>query len=434
MRCTRVRIAALAIGLLLPAVAASQAEPDAFVREPDAREQAVVRAELGPRFRVLETDHYRVFSDTSPRYHRVVSGVLEQFHQLVRPRFFERDVDPLPFYLIEGGADFERFVTQRGLPEASAYGFYDRESRALYARRFFPDGRESGVGTLFHEATHAMIDAEFGLDGAPIWFHEGFASLFEVGRVLRGAWVYGNPNPWRESDFREAFEAGKVPALAAYLGAPEAMFRGAQAQRNIYYNTGRSLFLYVLLNHGEAQLRRFIRELRTGVSPPLALEHATGLALDRVEAQWHRSIREVNFGGDYLNRGVGPRALETLELGANAHPGYGNLRLNLAIAWLERGDREKAIENARAALADPRCIQPQLALSVLAHAIITTNASEAAGALTESLRYQPWNENVMKREFEMLAWMYEKIGDPARAGELRSELARLEALDRSARQ
>ena len=104
---------------------------------------------------------------------------------------------------------------------------------------------------------------------------------------------------------------------------------------------------------------------------------------------------------------------------------------NLAIAWLERGDREQAIENARAALADPRCIQPQLALSVLAHAIITTNAREAARALTESLGYQPWNEVVMKREFELLASMYDKIGETARAGELRSELARLEALDRS---
>ena len=184
--------------------------------------------------------------------------------------------------------------------------------------------------------------------------------------MLRGAWVYGNPNPWRETDFRKAFEAGRVPPLADYLRAPESRFRGADTERNLYYNAGRSLFLSVLLTQGEDALGRFVRELRAGKPGSAALEQATGLPLDRVEAQWHRSIREVNFGGDYLNRGVGPQALPILAEGAKAFPKYGNLRLALAMAEISRGEREPAIENARAALADPRCIQPQIALSVLA--------------------------------------------------------------------
>ena len=55
----------------------------------------------------------------------------------------------------------------------------------------------------------------------------------------------------------------------------------------------------------------------------------------------------------------------------------------------------------------------QLALSVLAEAILQKAANEAARSLVESLRYRPWNEHVMQREYEM-----------------RSELARLQALDR----
>jgi hypothetical protein len=426
----RAGLALAAAGWLLAASpAGAQQRPDAFLREPDRQAQDAVRKQLGARYRLLVTDHYRVFSDTSPRYHRVVAGVLEQFHQLVRPRFFERDIEPVDFYLIEQAVDYERFTKQRGFERASSFGFYDPEKRVLYARRYFPDGSESGVGTLFHEAVHAMIDAEFGRGKAPVWFHEGFASLFEVGRVLLGAWVYGNPNPWRETDFRTAFEAGRVPQLADFLRLTESSFRGDGQREMIYYNAGRSLFLSVLRTQGEIALRRFIQELRQGVSGELALEHATGLPLARVQTQWHRSIREVNFGGDYQNRGTGKDALEILSLGARKFPRDGNLRLALATLQIAAGDREHAIENARAALEDPRCIRPQLALSVIAHAILPANGPEAARALMEALRYQPWNEVVMKQDYELLAWMFGQIGDLARANAMRQELAALEALD-----
>jgi len=418
---------ALAIAILAGVASAQEQPPEALVREPGPEQQAAVRAEFGPGFRVLETDHFRVISDTSPRYHRVVSGVLEQFHQLVRPRFFDRDIKPVPFYLID--TDFERFMSARGLPNSGGYGVYDFRSRSLYARRYFPDGRESGVGTLFHEATHAMIHAEFEPGAPPSWFHEGFASLFEQGRVLRGRWVYGNPNPWREAPFRVAFEAGKVPALAELLRTPDAALQTDDANRNLLYNAGRSLFLSVLLKQGEPALRTFVQGLRGGETAGHALEHATGLPLAQIESAWHQSIREVNYGGDYLKRGSRPRGFDVLVEGARLFPGYGNLRLQLASAYLERRNFALAVENARAALKDPRCTQPQLALGILAQAILTTDANEAARSLAEALRYQPWSETVMKNEFEMLAWMNHKMGYTEREQALRSELARLQAFD-----
>ena len=105
------------------------------------------------------------------------------------------------------------------------------------------------------------------------------------------------------------------------------------------------------------------------------------------------------------------------------------MRLQLASAYLERRNFALAVENARAALKDPRCTQPQLALGILAQAILTTDANEAARSLAEALRYQPWSETVMKNEFEMLAWMNHKMGYTEREQALRSELARLQAFD-----
>ena len=77
----------------------------------------------------------------------------------------------------------------------------------------------SGVGTLFHEAMHSFVNAELKGGQAPSWLNEGFAALFEQGRVVEGKWIYGNPNPWREKEFRPEFEAyvkGQAPARADY--------------------------------------------------------------------------------------------------------------------------------------------------------------------------------------------------------------------------
>ena len=409
--------------------------PATFVRTPGPEEQAAVRKEFGPGFRVLATNHYRVISNASVRYHSVVAGVLEQFHRQVRPRFFATDIQPATFYLINEARDYERFMRSKGMQElAASFGVYDARTHALYARRYFQDGSESGFGTLFHEAMHAMMAAEFrGHARPPAWINEGFASLFEWGRVVRGRWVYGNPNPWRETPFRRHFEAGETPSLTELLAMPDSKVRGPKEQADLAYNSGRSLFLYVLLDRGELALRTFISELQRGRPAGPALQRATGLSLAEIEAGWRRSIQEVNFGGDYVNRAVGPDAFQILKTGAARHPSYGYLRLRLAQAYLERGELEPAIRHARAALEDPRLIYPNFAHAVIARAILPTDAAEAARNLYSALAQQPWAEHVMDGDFELLARMHEHVGDPGRAKTLRGELTRLRELDRAPR-
>jgi hypothetical protein len=408
----------------------AQRRPDEFVLDSGESEQVRIRVEFGDRFRVLETKHFRVISDTSIRYHTVVAGLLEQFLQLVQPRFFEREMEPVSFFLINGGDDYEAFVRERGLPNASGYGLYDSETRSLYARRYFPDGRESGVGTLFHEAVHAMLDADFAGAPPPRWFNEGFASLFEVGRVLRGQWVYGNPNPWRETPFRSAFEQGRVPSLEVLLVTPDAAFDTTKPQRDLLYNSGRSLFLYLLRRHGEPALADFVRRMRNGSQPAAALSAVTGLSLLEVEKRWHASIQELNFGGDYLNRGRGPNGLEVLEEGAQHHPDYGNLQLTLAFEYLNRKELANALEHAQQALEDPHLIFRQHAHYVVARASISTDPNAAARALQTSIEFQPWNEQIFGDDYELMAFMYDKIDQSSRAMHLRSELETMRRLDR----
>lgn len=415
--------------LIISTPSFAQLQPNELVAVPSTEKQTKVREEFGNKFRVLETNHFLVISDTSIRYHTVVAGLLEQFHTLVQPRFFKRDIKKVTFYLINGGRDYELFMRKRGLPNTSGYGLYESRTKSLYARRYFPDGKESGVGTLFHEAVHAMIDADFAAASPPIWFHEGFASLFEAGRILRGQWVYGNPNPWRETPFRAAFEQGRVPSLKTFLTTTDRDFDGPKPQSDLLYNTGRSLFLYVLRNHGEPVLADFVRHLRNSILPGKALATATGLKLPEIERGWHKSIRLLNFGGDYLNRGKGPNALSILKEGARKYPGYGNLQLSLAFEYLNQKEYSTALKHAQLALEDPHLLFRQQAYYVVARGIISTDANAAAHNLQKGIAFQPWNEQIFAQDYELLAFMLEKIGQSSQAEHFRIELKRMQKLD-----
>jgi hypothetical protein len=415
--------------LIISTPSFSQLQPNELVTDPGTGEQAKVQEEFGNKFRILETKHFRIISDTSIRYHTVVAGILEQFHNLVQPRYFKQDIKKLNFYLINGGLDYELFMRKRELPNASGYGLYDKRTRSLYAHRFFPDGTESGVGTLFHETVHAMIDADFTTTAPPTWFHEGFASLFEAGRILQGQWVYGNPNPWRETPFRAAFEQGQIPSLKTFLATPDRDFDAPKPQRDLLYNTGRSLFLYILRNHGEPTLVDFVRHLRNGLPPEKALSTSTRLKLTEIERKWHKSIHQLNFGGDYLNRGKGANAFSILKEGAQKYPDYGNLQLSLAIEYLNQENYPTALKHAQQALKDPHLLFRQQAHYVVARGIISTDANTAAHNLQKAIAFQPWNEQIFVQDYNLLIFMLEKIGQSSQAIHFRSELKKMQKLD-----
>jgi len=414
---------ALALATLLataPAAApAPDPSPDALTRVPAGGAQADVRARYGHAFREIDTDHFRVVSDTSPWAHRVIAAQLEQFYRAVHPRFFTNEMPPLTVLLIHGGTDFEHYMKSHGHDdEAQAYGMYDARTHTVFARRCFPDGKSSGLGTVFHETGHAMLQADFGRRDVPSWFGEGFASLFERGRVVRGHWIYGNPNPMRETVLRKAYDGGQIPTLASYFRLSDEEFMAA---RGLGYSVGRSFFLYLLRSHGEEALRRFVAAVRTGQSPVKAL--GTGWTMGKLEQGWRRSIVDINFAGDYLYRAEGPRTLQTLEEGVARYPGYGNLQVALAQELARRKRLAESAAHARAALRDPRCTDVALAWSLLGYALWTRDAGAARMAFRTAVRCQPWNEEIMDYEYDHLATLCEAGGDRATANRLRAELA-----------
>lgn len=402
---------------------APEPSPDSLVRAAGAAAQADVRARYGPAFREVDTDHFRVLSDTSPRAHRVIAAQLEQFYRTVHPRLFRNEMPRLTVCLFHGGQAYERFMVAHGRPDdAKIYGVYEPRTHTVYARRCFPDGRTAGLGTVFHETGHAMLQAEFGRRPVPSWLGEGLASLFERGRVVRGRWVYGNPNPMREVVLKRAYDAGGIPTLASYLELSDEAFMGNSA---LAYSVGRSVFLYLLRAHGEAALARFIAAARAGQSPVRAL--GSEWTMETLEQGWRKSIVAINFGGDYLYRADGATALATLEEGVARHPDYGNLQVELAQELARRRRLDASAVHARAAIRDPRCTEVARAWSLLGYALWSKDSGAARMAFRTALRCQPWNEEVMDYEYDHLATLTEAGGDPATAARLRAELRALQA-------
>jgi len=94
-----------------------------------------------------------------------------------------------------------RLYPDQRLPRYAPFlGYYNPADRLIMAN----SGR-AGYGTLLHELVHALVGDH--LPGAPPWFDEGLASLYE-----RTAWVNGHLRPtpnWRMTFLRE----DKIPAL-----------------------------------------------------------------------------------------------------------------------------------------------------------------------------------------------------------------------------
>jgi tetratricopeptide (TPR) repeat protein len=376
--------------------------PEQLVTLRSERFQKKVRKKFGPAFRVCETDHFRVISDTSLRYQCTIAGVLEQFYREVHPRFFHRKMKPIVVYLIHGGLDFEKFVTKYGHGDnKDCFGFYSSSERALYARRYFPDGKESGVGTIFHETVHAMVHADFRRLPSK-WFNEGLASLFERCRVLKGKLVYGNPNPWREARLLEAFEAGLVPKLEKFLTLSDSEFRNSSDEM-LFYHTARSLFLY-LQRSGEDRLVRFVDLVRKGKPGPTALKMATGIKLEQAEKKWHESIRTINFAGSCIYHAKGDKASKFLMDGFRKCPDYGYLRLKLARKQWTAGRKAEALKHAQAALEDPRLIFPTSVYTFLGFAYGQLGQKDKAiEAFETAISYQPWLIDIEEYCYERLA-------------------------------
>lgn len=266
------RIVSCATLWLVVAAAAIAAE------DPFANVAAEMAKELGEGFFVERSGIFVVAANiTRTELKRFQQETIDKCAQALWKDFFDKKPEgPIRVYLFRDKQSYEAWVPKlAGFAPRTPFGFYLPQKQALMMNI------STGGGTLVHEMTHVLTDADF--PGCPTWFFEGLGSLFEQCHVDRDGHIKGLVN-WRLPVLKKG---GFIP-LETLVKTTTAAFRGEKEP--LHYANARYLCLY-LQERGllPAFYKTFRDAHKAGADDTgwASLEKATGEEPDAFEKKWH---------------------------------------------------------------------------------------------------------------------------------------------------
>lgn len=174
-------------------------------------------------------------------------------------------------YLFSRASDYDAFSREEyGAPGSATFGGFRRAFRDIAVNGA---GGADYVPTLTHEATHPLVQADF--PGAPVWFEEGLASLFEAPIFDANGEVHGVARSRRQGRLSQALasatqrEGVTLPALFAmstrdFEAIPDGGFRTTDpGKQKLHYAMARSLCAWL---DSRRELWPFYAAWRDGVA------------------------------------------------------------------------------------------------------------------------------------------------------------------------
>jgi hypothetical protein len=207
---------------------------------------------------------------------RYRDGTILAARRAFRATYLEREPEePILIFLFESEGPYRRLAKKWFDDEDVAHFGYFRHDNIMLMNV------ATGTGTLVHELVHALMKPDF--PGAPGWFNEGLASLYEQ-CTLNGDSITGLVN-WRLPALQSAIRQDKLRPLRELIEDPK-FYRDDLVGLN--YAQARYLMMYL---QETGKLRAFYTECRdhhdedpTGLK---SLEKAIGpQSLDAFEIDW----------------------------------------------------------------------------------------------------------------------------------------------------
>lgn len=192
---------------------------------------------------------------------------------------------PIVILLFKDADSYKRLAKQWfGYTDVPHYGFYRPSDRTMLMNI------STGGGTLVHELTHALTDADF--PDIPDWFNEGFASLYEQCNI-DGDTITGLPN-WRLPALQKAIRDKKLRPLAEMIADDD--FRNDD-RVGINYAHARYLMLYL---QQRKQLPAYYKSFRDNFEDdPTGIDTLKKLiapqSLEDFDREWQKWVLTLKF-------------------------------------------------------------------------------------------------------------------------------------------
>ncbi len=249
------------------------------------RRAAWLRKRLPARFHIEVSPPYIVTGDLGRhgvRYN-LKRGVLKPARALHATYFDKRPKRPITILLFKKFKTYAHWARKLFNDTDVAYFGYFKPSNRTMVMNIGP-----GIGTLYHELTHALMAVDF--PGVPDWFNEGLASLHE-GAYVSGKRFVGMVN-WRFPALRQALRKNKLRSLRDLITADDFYTR----QSGMNYAQARHLALFM---QRRKLLRKFYRYFRDHPSSNLglsAMEHIFGYKIERIDREYRAFLRRMRRG------------------------------------------------------------------------------------------------------------------------------------------
>ena len=253
-----------------------------------AEQESAQQELLQQRWQSLETTHFRILSQLSPRRTAAVAADLESWRQAVGRLLTEggelpKAAVPNLVYLFDNHGDFAHFTLQDNA------GFQLPTPRANYLAMSLGEdmGRQQGLHHYAHFLIRNFIDLRM-----PRWYEEGLAAYYSRGEVDGGSLRLPAHPPAANARMAE---------LSAELAMERLLYEDAAlaSPRLIQIANLKSEALLVYLRHGHEEgfadhreaLAKYFQHLLAGRNPRFAFDQSFDMRPEQLDAELGEYLR-----------------------------------------------------------------------------------------------------------------------------------------------